>query len=135
MEREQTRRGDKKRVCESGEGEIVSVWLKVKIKRNIFIWRKLYHTTLNYALDYTLHHKLLNCTLCTINYHTYHTLHSSAIFAIIFNRVLLYVTSTCFFLKWNKVKRLKHLSSKLILKKPKIFHISLCPKLLSQDLL
>ena len=99
MEREQTRRGDKKRVCESGEGEIVNVWLKVKIKRNIFIWRKLYHTTLNYVLDYTLHHKLLNCTLCTINYHTYHTLHSSAIFAIIFNRILLHVTSTCFFLR------------------------------------
>ena len=37
MEREQTRRGDKKRACESGEGEVVSVWLKVKIKRDIFI--------------------------------------------------------------------------------------------------
>ena len=135
MEREQTKRGDKKKVCESGEGEIVNVWFKVKIKRNIFIWRKLYHTTLNYALDYTLHHQLLNCILCTINYHTYHTLHSSAIFAIIFNRILLHVTSKCFFLRWNKVKILKHLSSKLILKNPKIFHISLCLKLLSQDLL
>ena len=83
MEREQTRRGDKKRVCESGEGEIVNVWLKVKIKRNIFIWRKLYHTTLNYALDYTLHHKLFDCTLCTINYHTYHALHPDVIFAVI----------------------------------------------------
>ena len=132
MGRKQTRRGDKKRVCESGEGEVVNMWLKVKIKRDIFIWRKLYLTTLNYALDYTLHHKLLNCTLCTLNYHT---LHSSAIFAIIFNRILLHVTSTCFFLRWNKVKRLKHPSSKLILKKSKIFHISLCLKLLSQDLL
>ena len=40
MGREQKRRGEKKRVCESGEGEVMNVWLKVKIRRDIFIWGK-----------------------------------------------------------------------------------------------
>ena len=69
---------------------------------------KLHFTTLNYPLDYTLHHKLSDCTLCTINYHTYHALHPDVIFTVIFNRILLHVTSTCFLLRWNKIKRLKH---------------------------
>ena len=32
---EQNGRGENKRVCESGEGEVVNVWLKVNIRRNI----------------------------------------------------------------------------------------------------
>ena len=83
---------------------------------------KLHFNTLNYALDYTLHHKLSDCTLCTLNYHTYHALHPGVIFVVIFNRILLHVTSTCFLLRWNKVKRLKQLSSK---QNPNFFHISL----------
>ena len=82
---------------------------------------KLHITTLNYALDYTLHPKLSDCTLCTLNYHTYHVLHSDVIFAVIFNIILLHVTSTCFLLKWNKVKRLKQPSSNSIKTKPKFF--------------
>ena len=72
---------------------------------------KLHFTTLNYALYYVLHPKLSDYTLCTLNYHTYHALHLGVIFAIIFNRTLLRVSSTCFLLRWNKVKRLKHPSS------------------------
>ena len=34
------------------------------------IKRKLHFITINYALDYTLHHKLSNYTLCTLNYYT-----------------------------------------------------------------
>ena len=73
--------------------------------------RKLHFTTINYVLNYTLHPKLSNCTLCTLNYHTYHTLHPGVIFAIIFNRIMLHVTNTCFLLRWNKVERLKYPSS------------------------
>ena len=86
---------------------------------------KLHFTTLNYPLDYTLHPKLSDCTLCTLNYHTYHALHPGVIFTVIFNRILLRVTSTCFLLRWNKFKRLKHPSSKLIKTKLKFFYISL----------
>ena len=97
---------------------IVTMHIKIK--------GKLHFTTLNYALDYTLHPKLSDCTLCTLNYHTYHTLHFGVIFAVIFNRILLHVTSTCFLLRWNKVKRLKYPSLKSIKTKLKNFHISLC---------
>ena len=48
---------------------------------------KLYFTTLNYALDYTLHPKLSDSTFCTLNYHTYHTLHPGVI-------LLLYLTES-----------------------------------------
>ena len=51
----------------------------------IYILEKLHFTTLNYTLNYTLHPKLLDCTLCTLNYYTYHTLHPGIIFAVIFN--------------------------------------------------
>ena len=87
--------------------------------------RKLHFTTLNYALDYTLHPKLSDCTLCTLNYYTYHILHPNVIVAVIFNKILLHVISTCFLLRWNKVKILKYPSSKSIKTKPKIFPISL----------
>ena len=86
---------------------------------------KLHFTTLNYALDYTLHPKLSDCTLCTLNYYTYHILHPNVIVAVIFNKILLHVISTCFLLRWNKVKILKYPSSKSIKTKPKIFPISL----------
>ena len=82
--------------------------------------------TLNYTLNYTLHPKLFNCALYTLNYHTYHTLHPDVIFAVIFNRILLHVTSICFLLRWNKVKRLKHPSSNQLKLNSKNFHISLC---------
>ena len=36
---------------------------------------KLHYTTLNYALDYTLYHKLSDCALFTLNYHTLHCRH------------------------------------------------------------
>ena len=97
----------------------------VKHFKHIKFLGKLHFITLNYPLDYILHPKLSNCTFCTINYHSYHALHSSVIFTVIFNRILLHVTSTCFLLRWNKIKRLKHPSSKLIKTKPKFFHISL----------
>ena len=86
---------------------------------------KFHFTTLNYALDYTLHHKLSDCILCPLNYHTYHTSHPGVIFVVIFNRILLHVTSTCFLLRWNKIKRLKHIFLKSIKTKLKNFHISL----------
>ena len=65
---------------------------------------KLHFTTLNYALNYTLHHKLSNCTFCTINYHTYHTLHPDVIFAVIFNRILLHVTRHASYLCGTKLR-------------------------------
>ena len=65
-----------------------------KMKMNYLSNRgKLHFTILNYVLDYTLHHKLSDYTLCTLNYHTYHTLHHGVIFAVIFNRILLHVTN------------------------------------------
>ena len=92
------------------------------LKRN---WGKLHFTTLNYPLDYTLHSKLFDCTFCTLNYHIYHALHPDVIFTVIFTKILLHVTSTCFLLKLNKVKRLKQPSSKSIKTKPRFFLICL----------
>ena len=43
---------------------------------------KLYFTTLNYTPDYTLHLKLLECTLCILNYHTYYTLYPDVSFTV-----------------------------------------------------
>ena len=107
---------------------IIFIWQGIGLERIggfHLILEKLHFTTLNYPLDYTLHPKLSDCTLCTLNYHTYHALHPGVIFTVIFNRILLHVTSTCFLLRWNKVKRLKHPSSKLIKTKLKFFYISL----------
>ena len=67
------------------------------------IWEKLYFTILNYALDYTLHPKLSDCTIYTLNYYT---LHPGVIFVVIFNKILLHVTSTYFLLRWKKVKHI-----------------------------
>ena len=39
--------------------------------------------------------------------------------------ILLHMTSTCFLSRWNKLKRLKHLSSNSIKTKENFFHISL----------
>ena len=85
---------------------------------------KLHFTTQNYTPDYTLHPKLFECTLCTLNYHTYYTLHPSVTFVVMFNEMLLHMTSTCILLRWNKLKRLKHSTSKLIKQDP-IFFTSL----------
>ena len=49
---------------------------------------KLHFTIVNYALDYTLHPKLSDCTLYTLKYHIYHTLHPCVIF-------LLYLIKSC----------------------------------------
>ena len=89
--------------------------------------------SLKFRGNYTLHPKLSKCTLYTINYHAYHTLYPGVIFAFMFDWILFHVTNTCFLLRWNKLKRLKHPSSKsikTILKnqlkqKPIFFHISL----------
>ena len=43
---------------------------------------KLHFTILNYTPDYTLHPKLFECTLSTLNYHTYYTLHSDVSFTV-----------------------------------------------------
>ena len=86
---------------------------------------KLHFTTLNYALCYTLHLKLFECTFCTLNYHTNHILHLGVTFAITFNGMLLHMTSTCILLRWNKLKKPKHPSSKSIKTEPNFFHISL----------
>ena len=85
------------------------VWLLVKYiillsqkKKNIYIyiyiilchisfWEKLQVITLNYTLNYTLHHKLLECIL---NYDPCYTLHIDIKFAINFNGKL-----------WHNVKR------------------------------
>ena len=93
-----------------------SSWNKLK--------KKLYFTTLNYALDYTLHPKLSECALCTLIYYTYHTLHPGVTFAIVFDRILLHVLGTCFLLRWNKFKSLKHHFSKSIKTKAIFFQIS-----------
>ena len=87
-------------------------------------------------------------TLCTLNYHT---LHPGVTFAIMFDKIILHVPSTCFLLRWNKLffylrnththmgekgrdkrihshantERLKHHSSKLIKTKANFSHISL----------
>ena len=104
----------------------LNIWLKNPTWKPLKTQGKLHFITLNYTLDYTLHPKLSDCTLCTLNYHTYHTLHAGVIFVVIFNGILLHVTSTCFLFRWNKIKRLKHLSLKSIKTKLKNFHISLC---------
>ena len=81
--------------------------------------------TLNYAPSYTLYHKLFECTLCILNYYTYNTLHLGVTFVIIFNRMLLHMTSKCNMLKCNKLKRPKHPTSKSIKTKPNFFsHLS-----------
>ena len=67
-----------------------------------------------------------DCTLFILNCHNYHTLYPRVNFDVIFNIILLHVTSTCFLFRWNKVKKLKHPSSKSITTKSKFFHISLC---------
>ena len=83
---------------------------------------KLHFTTLNYALDYTLHPKPSECTLCSLNYYTYHTLHPGVTFAVIFDRILLHVSNICFLLRWNKLKSLKHHFWKSIKTKTNFFY-------------
>ena len=85
---------------------------------------KLHFTILNYASDYTLHPKLFERTLCTLNYHTYYTLQPGVTFTVIFNGILLHMTSTCILLRWNKLKRLKHPFSKSIKTKANFFSTS-----------
>ena len=97
---------------------LVKWMIGVDRKRTKTFGGKLYFTTLNYASNYTLHHKLFERTLCTLNYHT---LHLGVTFIIIFNGILLHMTSTCILLRWNKLKRLKHPCSKSIKTKANFF--------------
>ena len=83
--------------------------IKNKIKKG-----KLHFTTLNYTLDYTLHTKLFECSICTLNYDTCYTLHPDISFTVILDRTFMHMTHTCIFLRWNKVKRQKHYSSQSI---------------------
>ena len=64
---------------------------------------------------YTLHPK----------YHTYYILHFDVTFAVMFDGILLHMTSICFLLRWNKLKKQKYPSSKSIKTKLNFFHISL----------
>ena len=73
----------------------------------IFIGQITLFTILNYAPNYTLYPKLFERTLCILNYHTLHP-------GVTFAEILLHVTNICFLLMWNKLKRLKHPSSKSI---------------------
>ena len=68
---------------------------------------EIYFITLNYTLDYTLHHKLFECTFCTINYYIYYTLHPDVNFTIMLGGNLEHMTCTCVLLKWHKVERPK----------------------------
>ena len=62
-------------------------------------WGKLHFTTLNYALDYTLHHKLFECTVYTLNYDPCCTLHPDVNFTVKFNGNMKHVTCMCVLLK------------------------------------
>ena len=100
----------------------------LKLNPAIFIKlknKKIKQHTLNYVPGYTLYPKLFECILCTLNYYTYNTLHPDVTFAFMFNKMLVYMTNTCILLKCNKLKRLKHPTSKSIKTKPNFFPISL----------
>ena len=73
-----------------GENGKTSFNVKIE-KKNYFNLEKLHFTILNYAPDYTLHSKLFEHTVCTLNYHTYNILHLGVTFAIMFNRMLLHM--------------------------------------------
>lgn len=89
-----------------------------------FFWNStFYHlklcNRLYFAPDYTLHSKLFEHILCTLNYHIHHTLHPGVIFVVMFNKILLLVISICFLLRWNRLKKPKNSSSKSIKQNPK----------------
>lgn len=48
---------------------------------------KLYFTTLNYTLNYTLHHKFSECTIRSLNYNPYYTLHPFINFDVILDGI------------------------------------------------
>ena len=70
---------------------------------------KLYFTTLNYALDYTLHPKLFECTVYTINYEILLHFAPDVSFTVKFNGNMKHVTCTCVLLKWHDLKDQKTL--------------------------
>ena len=57
---------------------------------------ELHFAILNYLLGYPLPPKI-----------SYHTLQLGVTFAVMFNRMLPHMTSTCILLGWNKLKRLR----------------------------
>ena len=61
-------------------------------------------------------------TLCTLNYHN---LHPGVTFVVMFDGISLHMTCMCFLLRWNKLKKLKHTSSKSIKTKANFIYISL----------
>ena len=69
--------------------------------------RKLYFTTLNYTPYYTLHHKLFECTVCSLHYDFCYTLYPNVNFTVKLNKNMKHVTCKCVLLKWHKLKRWK----------------------------
>ena len=68
---------------------------------------KLYFITLNYILNYTLHLKLFECMVCTLNYDHCYTLHPNVSFTLKLDGNMKHVTCMCVLLMWYKLKRLK----------------------------
>ena len=69
--------------------DIIVISTNVTFKRKIVDFQKngvLHFTTLNYTLDYTLHHKLFECIFCILNYNPCYTLHPNVKFAINLDR-------------------------------------------------
>ena len=69
------------------------------IPKGIKTMGKLHFTTLNYALDYTLHPKLFECTIYTLNYDNCYTLHPNVSFTVKFDKNIKHVTCTWVLLK------------------------------------
>ena len=91
---------------------------------SVFLVGLAFHWTFLVGLAFhwaSTHPKLFERTIYTLNYHTYHILHPSVTFVVIFNRILQHMISTCILLKWNKLERLKHPSSKSIKIKSNFF--------------
>ena len=65
--------------------DIIVISTNVTFKRKIVAFQKngeLHFITLNYISDYTLHHKLFECTFSILNYEPYYTLHPDVKFAV-----------------------------------------------------
>ena len=82
----------------------------------------LYH--LNYAPYYTLHSKLFECILCTLNYDICYTLHTAISFTVKWDGNMKHMTCTCV-AKWHKLKRPNPSSSQSIKNKLVFFFLVL----------
>ena len=90
--------------------------------------RSVYGVKLHFIIhvpDYTLHHKLFKCTICTLNYYYYHTLHSGVTFSVMFDEFYCtwQVHASCLgginLKDWNTYLQIQ-------LKQRQIFSTSLC---------